>query len=167
MTQAATNYGQVLYELEIEKQVIDEIEELFHKTPELKKALASPVVTKAEKHRVIDRIFPRKIRNFLKVLSDHQDMSCMEDIIKAYHTYACMQEGILQAELSYVTEPDEARLGQIRQMLCEKYKKKDVEFHLIKDPGLMGGFVLRVGDIETDWSMKGRLKQLEQKLMRR
>ena len=46
-------------------------------------------------------------------------------------------------------------------------QKQDVELRLVKDSSLGGGFVIRTGDMETDWSIKGRMKQLEQILMRR
>lgn len=67
----------------------------------------------------------------------------------------------------YVTEPDAEQLKKIKQMLMKKYQKQDVELRLVKDSSLGGGFVIRTGDVETDWSIKGRMKQLEQILMRR
>ena len=66
-----------------------------------------------------------------------------------------------------VTEPDAEQLKKIKQMLMKKYQKQDVELRLVKDSSLGGGFVIRTGDMETDWSIKGRMKQLEQILMRR
>lgn len=67
----------------------------------------------------------------------------------------------------YVTQPEEEQLREIKQTLMKKYRKNDIRLRLIEDPGLIGGFIIRVGDVETDWSLKGRLKQLEQKIMRR
>ena len=133
MTQAANNYGQVLYELKVPKEMVEEAEVLFREVPQLKEALVSPVVKKSEKNRA----------------------------------YACEQEGSLRATLYYVTEPDAEQLKKIKQMLMKKYQKQDVELRLVKDSSLGGGFVIRTGDMETDWSIKGRMKQLEQILMRR
>ena len=167
MTQAAYNYGRVLFELKVPETAVKQTKEAFGSTPELRKALKSPVVAKVQKHRVIDRVFPPEMRSFLKVLCDHQDVEYVDEISEAYHGCVCEQNGILTAELSDVTEPDEEQLVQLRQALCEKYGKKDVEFRMTKDSGLVGGFLIRVGDMETDWSLKGRLKTLEQKLTRR
>jgi F-type H+-transporting ATPase subunit delta len=36
-----------------------------------------------------------------------------------------------------------------------------------QQPDLIGGFVLRVGDREFDWSLRGRVRQLQQRLIRR
>lgn len=167
MIQAAINYGQVLYELSISESVIEEAASVFKTEPELKRALCSPVVEKKSKHRIIDRIFPAEIRNFLKVLVDRRDIDLVEDIFESWRSYTCMQEGILEASLYYVTKPQEEQLKEIKKMLCKKYEKKDVRLRLIEDSGLIGGFIIRVGDVETDWSLKGRLRQLEQKIMRR
>lgn len=167
MTQAAINYGQVLYELSIPETAIEEAALALNSVPELKRALASPVVKKSSKHRIIDRVFPGEIRSFLKVLVDRRDMGLAEDIFEAWRSYVCKQEGILEATLIYVTEPEEEQLCKIKQMLCCKYQKREVRLRLAEDPGLMGGFIIRVGDVETDWSLKGRLRQLEQKIMRR
>jgi len=42
-----------------------------------------------------------------------------------------------------------------------------VELTLTEDKSLVGGFVLRAGDREYDWSLIGRYKKLKQKLTRR
>ena len=56
MTQAANNYGQVLYELKVPKEMVEEAEVLFREVPQLKEALVSPVVKKSEKNRRVRRI---------------------------------------------------------------------------------------------------------------
>lgn len=49
MTQAANNYGQVLYERKVPKEMVADAEALFLEVPQLKEALVSPVVKKSEK----------------------------------------------------------------------------------------------------------------------
>ena len=48
MTQAANNYGQVLYERKVPKEMVADAEALFLEVPQLKEALVSPVVKKSE-----------------------------------------------------------------------------------------------------------------------
>ena len=167
MMQAAINYGQVLYELSIPEPVIEAAALALKTVPELKRALNSPVVAKSSKHRGIDRVFPAEIRSFLKVLVDRRDIGLADEVFEAWRSYVCKQNGILEASMYYVTQPEEEQLREIKQTLMKKYRKNDIRLRLIEDPGLIGGFIIRVGDVETDWSLKGRLKQLEQKIMRR
>lgn len=167
MTQAAINYGQVLFEMSVPKTAIEEAALVLKVVPELKHALSSPVIPKSSKHRVIDRVFPQEMKTFLKVLVERRDIDLVNDIFKAWRARVSEEEGILDASLYYVTKPDEEQIREIKAMLCRKYDKKDVRLCLIEDASLIGGFILRVGDVETDWSLKGRLRQLEQKIMRR
>lgn len=167
MKQAAINYGQVLYELSLPEKVIEDTALALKTVPELKRVLNSPVIPKTSKHRVIDRVFDEPVRVFLKVLVDRRDVELAEDIFEAWRSLVCKEAGILEASLTYVTKPDEEQMREIKAMLCRKYEKKEVRLRLIEDPGLIGGFILRVGDVETDWSLKGRLRQLEQNIMRR
>ena len=154
----------VLYELGISKEAVGETERLFEEVPVLEETFASPVVPMREKLSSIDKIFPEEIKNFLKVVCRNQRMSEISQILFAYDRYCKMQEGIQMATLTCVEAPDEKRLEKIREFLCEKYHKTDVKIEIVKDPALLGGFILKTGDDEYDWSLKGRLSRLEQKL---
>ena len=44
MTQTAINYAKVLYELGIDKTIIEETEEAFKKVPKLRTSLMSPII---------------------------------------------------------------------------------------------------------------------------
>ncbi len=49
--------------------------------------------------------------------------------------------------------------------LCKKYGAKSAKIEVRQDKALLGGFILRVGsDEEYDWSLKGRLSRLEQRI---
>ena len=149
MTQTASNYGTVLFELGVKKEIVEKTKEIFSLTEELPK---------------IEDIFPEEIRNFLKVVSDHQEMDLMDDIFVAYKKAYDENHGILCAEMSYVMEPDAKQVEQMKAYLANKYGKQMVELSMVEDKSLIGGFVLRVGDKEEDYSMKGRLDRLEKRL---
>lgn len=165
MNQTAINYATALYELSVPAEAVEETARLFSQTPQLKQVLTSPVTSLKEKHAAIARIFPPEIRNFLKELCDNRDADRINEILEAYHSYCCEMDGILQAELFCAAEPSGEQLEKIGSRLCRKYGKNDVRWTIRRDPSLIGGFVIRVGDIESDWSLRGRLKQLQQKLM--
>ena len=165
MTQTANNYGKVLYNLGISREIVEETKRIFSLTTELPKVLDSPVVTLKEKERLIDVIFPEEIRNFLKVLCDYGSVNQIADIFIAYESCVDAKSGTLRATLYYVTPPTDSQLAQIKKYLVRKYNQKEVQVKLVEQPDLIGGFVIRVKDEEEDWSMKGRLKKLQQKLV--
>lgn len=56
---------------------------------------------------------------------------------------------------------------QVENFVKETFGNKGVELTVKYQPDLIGGFILRVGDREFDWSLQGRIRQLEQRLVRR
>ena len=167
MTQVAINYAKVLYELEISKKVIYDVQDILSSTPELKDALASPIVSKQEKHNIIEKVFPKEMQNFFMVLCDYQSMEVIDQIFVAYKNYYNEQNSILEAKLIYVTEPNEEQLNNIKEILLKKHHKNQIELSLVEDPSIIGGFIIEAENFETDWSIRGRLNQLQQRLVRR
>ena len=71
-------------------------------------------------------------------------------------------KGERNAILSYVTEPTREQLEGIKSFLNKKYK--DINIEMREDPSLGGGFVIQAGNDVYDWSLKGRIKQFEDKI---
>lgn len=167
MTQTVINYARVLYELQISDEIIMEAETYFRNVPELKDALTNPVIPLNEKYAVIEDLFTDQMKNFLKMVCKNGRMRQIREIFEVYETYSKSQRKILQATLIYVTEPTKEQEEKFKVFLKERYRCRDVELKLLEDRELIGGFVLRAGEREFDWSIRGRIKQLEQKLIRR
>ena len=58
----AIRYAHVLSELGISGAAVEETEEILEQTKELKEILEHPVITKENKHDIIDRIFPEEMK---------------------------------------------------------------------------------------------------------
>lgn len=167
MAETASNYARVLYELSVRREAIDETRRIFSETPQVGRALLSPVVPRLEKERAIDRIFPLEMRNFLKVLCKYQKMDCIDEIFAAYDSYCLKQSSGLRAVLRYVTPPKEEQKEGMIAFLKKEFHVQKAELELKEDKSLIGGFVLTAQGREFDWSLQGRYKKLRQKLMRR
>lgn len=167
MTQITDNYAKVLYDLAIPKDKVQESKSLLENIPELKEVLCSPVISHANKNSVIEQVFPKEMVNFLKVVSDYNSMDCIDDILKAYEEYCNKQENRIDAILYYVVPPTKEQETKMKEFLCKKYNKKEAALKLVKNEDLIGGFILRAGNQEFDQSMLGRIKQLQQQLIRR
>lgn len=159
MTQLSKNYGRVLYELGISKEAIEESRTLAG-SRELMEALGSPVVSKKAKHNIVDRIFPKEMHNFVKLLSDYGSVSYIEEIFDAYDAYVNERNGIITASLVCVTPPSQEQKERIEQFLMGEYGKSKVKLDISTDESLIGGFILKTEDNEYDWSLKGRISQL-------
>ena len=167
MTEAAINYARVLYELSVPKEQVREAEQLLLEEPLVLKVLKSPVIRLREKQRIIRRMFPKEIHRFLSVVCGHKRTEELQEIFREYWKYAHQEEGIVDAVLEYVTMPKKEQEEKISAFLAERYRAKKVELNMTEKPELIGGFILRVNNEEYDWSLRGRLQKLEQKLTRR
>ena len=83
MTVQVMKYARELLELEIPSETVGETEAILDELPELLEALSDPTAKIEKKHRVIDRIFPEEIRDFLKLLCDNEACGDIKEIFKA------------------------------------------------------------------------------------
>ncbi|MBE5962967.1 MAG: ATP synthase F1 subunit delta [Lachnospiraceae bacterium] len=167
MTQTAINYAIVLFELKIPKKEIVKAQKIYAGSEPLRKALTNPVISRREKHRVIERIFPECLHSFFKVLSDYNSVGLVDEIFLAFEDVTRKAEGIGLTTLYCVTEPDQKQEKKIREFLEWRYQEKEMEIRIVKKQELIGGFVIRYQDYEIDWSLKGRRDQLKERLTRR
>ncbi len=164
MAQTASRYARVLWELNIPQESIGKTLTIFQENPELKKVLSDPVVYLEKKEDVVDRIFPEDTRNFVKVLCRNKCVNYIEEIVSEYRIWADAHNRIVDATLTYVNPPSDEQMEGIKKFLCREYDAVDVDMHEFRDPSLLGGFILTAGDQEYDWSLRGRMEALGDKL---
>lgn len=167
MTEKARMYGTVLYELNIPETMAGEAARLLRDNRQLMEVLTSPAVPRKKQYVMIEQVFREPefsslMVRFLKKACDAGCLGQIDDIAKVLKYCIMLAEGELEAQLSYVTMPDEAQIAGIKQFLCRKYHKKNIILKLVNEPTLMGGFLLKVRDTEYDYSLKGQLSQLRQ-----
>lgn len=74
------------------------------------------------------------------------------------------KRNILTVEIQCVTPPDENQLSKMRDFFAAEYGTDDVDFVIKKDPSVLGGFRIFVGDENYDWSTQGRIRQLDESI---
>ena len=158
--------GKTLFELGISPDIVKKSEEVFREYP-LKDILSNPTFSDDEKIRVIDRLFPKEIKAFLSVITLQGHINSIFEIFESYEALYNESKNILTAELYYVNKPTENILKGFEQTLKKKYKADEIVLKCTEDKSLLGGYVLQVGDTCFDKSVKGSLKLLQNKLIRR
>lgn len=167
ITQRTVNYAKVLFEMQPSPKSIEQAKRLLGDCSELIEVLEHPVIKKLEKDTVIDSLFDREIGSFIKLLCDNRMIGSFDDIFRAYEDMTLEQKNIIRAKLSYAVKPGDEQLEQIKKMLCEKYEKSEVILETEQNAGLIGGYVLYVGDMEYDKSIKGALSDMQKTLIGR
>ena len=165
MTQAAIDYATSLRKTETPKELLQQVKDVLEAVPQVRSEFEDPTVSIEKKHLIIDRVFPKEIRDFLKILCDNMHFGLFDEICTAYDELGRKPEAKEnQAQLIYVTAPTDEQLEGIKAFLAKEFHNPDMELTLKEDKSIKSGFVLRVGTREFDWSEKGRIEQLENRI---
>ena len=165
MTQTTMDYASELVKTPDAKDYIGDVYDILEAVPAVRAELEDQNIALETKHMVIDRIFPKNIRSFLKLLCDNHDFHLFDEIRDAFLDMLKKPQATDEvAELIFVTEPTDEQLLKIRDFLGREFNNKDMEITLKQDASLKSGFIIRVGSKEFDWSEKGRINQLKERL---
>lgn len=163
MIKKALDYAERMHELKIAPDTASQANDIFLAVPQVRLDFENPSVPLTAKHRVIEKVFPEKIRDFLKVLCDNDDMELWDQILEAYGG-GSKKDGALKAVLSYVTPPSEEEFAGIRNYVAKRYGRDDVDLVTRQDPSLGSGFTIQIGNDVIDWSANGRIRQIQEKI---
>ncbi|MEE3461992.1 MAG: F0F1 ATP synthase subunit alpha [Lachnospiraceae bacterium] len=165
MIKAAIDYAKSLIKMKSPKESLQETRTILDTVPELRIELEDPTVAIERKHTIVDHIFPKDVRDFLKILTDNQDFKLFNNVYDAFIDLSRPQaEREITAELVYVTPPTDEQLESIRKYLMKEFDKPDIIIEQKQDKSLKSGFIIKFGSREYDWSEEGRAGQLKERL---
>ena len=106
MTQAEVNNAKVLYQLSVERAVVEKTDALIFLTPELLEVLENPTIDEKKKQEIIERVcaleeIPQIMVNFLKMMSHLGNCDMMRQIFDAYYQYWDEQNHIMRAQIIF------------------------------------------------------------------
>lgn len=102
-------------------------------------------------------------RNFLMTLAENRRIGLLPEIAAQFEVLRAEVEGVVDVEVIAAREiaaPQEKRLTAA----LAKRLGREVRLHTRIDASLLGGAVLRAGDLVIDGSLKGRLARLDSAL---
>ena len=166
MTQTVIDYAKEMKRLSVSPEDIKQTVELLEALPQVKVDFENPTVELEKKIHLIEMIFPKQIRDFLELLCDHHDFNLFSEIVEAYHEELRKVENNpnLAVQISYVVPPTDDQLNKMKEFLKEKCHADALDVTLKEDKNLLGGFIIRAGNEEYDWSMRCRLQQIERSM---
>lgn len=162
-----TALAQVLLSLEVDVKDVLDAKETFAECPALLQTLENPTVSQKEKHAVIEKIFPASLHTFLKVVCQNNSIGEIDDIFTEYIGLEHKSRGCADAVIEYVTPLTEAQLSSMKKFVCAKTGMQEVSLELKQNPALLGGFILQIGDMVYDRSLKTKMAVLQKNLTRR
>ncbi len=137
---------------------------LWNESPELKEAMASPVLEADAKKAALIKIFSKKITpsflNFLKLLADRQRIAFLDAVLERLLELYREQRNIALATVTSATELNEDQQNELLKKVQAIAGTDNLEMNLKLDPGLIGGFVVKVGSKVIDASLSGQVRRL-------
>ncbi|MEC9092390.1 MAG: ATP synthase F1 subunit delta [Planctomycetota bacterium] len=155
---------------EVLEQLDSFVGDVLGRIAKLGEALNSPLVSAEDKSRLIDLGLSGKasktLMHFLKVLNNHGRLDCLKAINVQAKSLFNELKGRVEA---FVTVADElpADLEASVQENLKSMLGKDVILTIKKDPEIIGGMIVKVGDTVYDSSVANQLTQIRETTMNR
>jgi F-type H+-transporting ATPase subunit delta len=103
------------------------------------------------------------MQNFVRVLAENHRLQLLPEIAAHYETLRSAVENVVDVEVVSAVPLDAAQTEKLTQALGTRFKRK-VRMQNSVDSTLVGGAVVRAGDLVIDGSLKGRLERLATEL---
>ncbi len=97
--------------------------------------------------------------NFIRLLSENHRLALLPEIASLYELLRAQAEGRVEAEVISASAVSDAQLKDIAAAL-KKRLGRDIDLSTRIDPALIGGIVIRAGDLVIDGSVQGKLRAL-------
>jgi F-type H+-transporting ATPase subunit delta len=97
--------------------------------------------------------------NFIKLLAENRRLNLLPDILEAFEELRAEAEKTVDAEMISAFPVDDAQLQQISQALSSRLQR-EVNLSCTVDETLLGGAIIRAGDLIIDGSAQGALDKL-------
>ncbi len=162
MNHDAKYYSDLLLSSNISLADLEKAENIISSSAELVKILESPTVSTEEKKSVIDELFPIAIRKFISNLSSEFGISQLPSIIEQYSDALDKINKVARAQVICVTPPSDEQLEKIKKFVCEKADVATAEVEIVKDESLIGGFIIKIGNLMYDRSLKNKLAKIKE-----
>lgn len=101
----------------------------------------------------------KECQNFIRVLAENRRLGLLPDIYAQFEKLRAEAEKTVHAEMISAFEISDEQRNQIAEGLKTKLKC-EVELEVTVDESLLGGAIIRAGDLVIDGSARGRLAKL-------
>ncbi|MDR1947075.1 MAG: F0F1 ATP synthase subunit delta [Desulfovibrio sp.] len=171
---AARRYARALFSLGREKGLselegyaaaLDSVSAALGESPELRNLFGNPVISAAEKIAVIDKLAGKlkvsgAVLNFCRLMADKKRLPELPAAAAAFNALLDVEKGVARGEIYTATELDEAEKTKLVGELGKKTGRiPALEFRV--DPLILGGVVLKIGDLVMDASLRAQLSILK------
>ena len=135
---------------------------------ELRRLLASPVITGQKKMQVFDALLKKRVSDttlmFVRLLISKHRGDLLPEIVEQFSVLRDAKLGIVQAEVRSAVGVTVAQRDTLQKQL-DHYTGKKVNLLIEVAPELKGGLLVRIGDTVLDASVRRQLELLRDRFV--
>lgn len=167
-------YARALFDSAVKAGSLDQVEsdlkgvdQVFATVPQISRALGAPTIAASRKKELLKQAFGQRIGpltlRFLEVALDRRRQEIFRDIYPEFQRLANEARGIVPVQVQSAVALTDAEREQLGVALSQRTGKR-IQLFVNVEPGLLGGMIVRMGDVVIDGSVRTKLEQLHQRL---
>ena len=175
MQEIAEVYARALFEAANEAGALDRVHDelgqfadTLDEDRNLQMFLFSPYFSSEEKKDGIDKVVSganERFLNFLKLLAERHRVAALFRIRREFDALWREENRLLEVRVTSAKPLDDELVKSIGQRIEEQTGQR-IDLDANVDPDVIGGLVLRVGNMVMDASVRGRLERLRKEVAR-
>jgi len=149
---------------------LNEFNDFFIENAEFGNAVSNQIYAIQERKSILQFVlekcgFSSLVKNFLNLLLDKNRIGAIEAIAENYAILTDEASNIAHAEIITARPLQKDALQRVIKALKEM-TSKDIKSDVKEDPELVGGIVVKIGDLVLDGSVKAQLEGLKESFKR-
>lgn len=134
-------------------------------TPQAAQFIANPATTVEQHIELLQGIVNTKsnksdtLNNLIALLATNKRLMLLPAINALYEAHRAEQEKTLDVDVSSYSDLSKAQQEQLVTSLSKRLQR-NVSLKISIDPSLLGGAIIRAGDLVIDGSVRGKLNKL-------
>lgn len=170
MSRAAVRYARAIFDLAKDQNATDgvfselkQVKETVSGSKDLQDLLSTPLVNATVKKSSLKAVFPKasaSLQGLFDSLVDNKRIEILADVADSYIAIYKQDKGSQVATVTTAVPLDAALETQILAKV-KTLTGKEASLENIVDESIIGGFVLRIGDLQYNASVAGKLAKLK------
>lgn len=169
--QIASRYVTALFSLSEQESAVDAVEKdlrdlarAAHENKQLAALIENPLLNRKQQKNLIDALATSfkahdLTRRFLITLAAQRRLEVIKEIARQFHDKAQFSRGEMSATVVTAQPLSEAEAGEVTSHLSRIYGKK-INLTAKEDKTLLGGVVVKIGGVQLDSSLAGKLERM-------
>lgn len=142
--------------------------QILREVPELKHLLHSPVIEPSKKEAILVEVFKGKVDSltlsFFRMIVKNKREEFLPSMARMYLEFFKEEKGIKSVTVTTAVPIDQEIRSSLVKLIEDAYRAI-IELGENVDKKLIGGFILKIEDVQLDASVAGQLKRIKQELL--